>query len=152
MIAESELRELMVRMGYSSEEINAACETRNYLESVQKKMEEMAALLRQYMSEALGEILGTFEVLAEYASEIELPKKKINRRPPRCIGPKNKAPQRVPRPARVARSSCRKFKKHRWRANKGKSRGPSASGHHTTLERAQHERKKRETAQARSPR
>ena len=118
MIGENELRELMEQMGYSPAEIDATCETRKFIQSVHEKINEMAELLTRYMREALGEILGTFEVLAEYAIEIELPKKKINRRPPRCIGPKNKEPQRVPRPARVARSSCRKFKKHRWRAFK----------------------------------
>lgn len=112
MIDKDELRELMERMGCSAEEIAATLETRDFLVSVREKMLEMAELLAQYMRQALGGILGELE---EYACEVELPKKEKRRRPPRSIGPKNKAPQRVPRPARVARSSCRKIKKHRWR-------------------------------------
>lgn len=115
MLTEKDLRELMEEMGYSQEEIDATIERSRFLNAMHEKMIEMAELLRQYMNEALGETLGMFEMLAEYASKIELPKKEKRRRPPRCIGPKNKAPQRVPRPARVARSSCRKFKKYRWR-------------------------------------
>ena len=108
MISEQELREIMERMGCSPEEIDKTVETRNFLESVNEKIKEMAELLTRYMREALEGVLGTLE---EYACEIEPPKKEKCRRPPRYIGPMNKAPQRVPRPARVARSSCRKFKR-----------------------------------------
>jgi hypothetical protein len=108
MISEQELREIMEQMGFSPEQIAATVETRNYLEDVRKKIEEMAELLTRYMRDALGEVLGMLE---EYACEIVPPKKEKPRRPPRCIGPKNKAPRWVPRPARVARSSCRKIKR-----------------------------------------
>lgn len=117
MIDAQELREIMEKMGYSPEQIDAALKKHDYLKRVEEQMIEMAELLRQYMNEKLVDVLGEFETLAEYDIEIKLPKKE-KRRPPRCIGPKNKAPQRVPRPARVARSSCRKFKKNRWRAFK----------------------------------
>lgn len=110
MISEKELRELMECMGYGPEEIEKAVKTRAALEVVEEKIIDMAGLLRQYLNETFGAVLGMIEILDEFACEV-VPPKKEKRRPPRYIGPKNKAPKWVPRPYRVARSDCRKFKR-----------------------------------------
>lgn len=115
MISEKELRELMECMGYGPEEIEKTVKTRAALEVVKEKTIEMAGFLRQFLNETLGAALGMIEILDEFACEVVPPKKGKRRRSPRYIGPKNKAPKWVPRPYRVARSSCRKFKKPRWR-------------------------------------
>lgn len=109
MIDREELRELMEIEGHDPETIDKVLAW--YYETPVGPDVLVAALelLRQSMAEAVQSMAEAWEQLTGAGVGPPLQKKEKPRRPPRCIGPKNKAATRAQRPARVARSSCRKI-------------------------------------------
>lgn len=111
ILLESELRRVMELEGHDPETIDKVLA---WYYGTPSGMEQLAAaleLLRQAMAEAAQSMAEAWEQLTRAGAGPPLQKKEKPRRPPRSIGPKNKAATRAPRPARVARSSCRKVRR-----------------------------------------
>jgi hypothetical protein len=109
MIDREELRELMEIEGHDPETVDKVLAWYYETPVGPDVLVEVLELLRQSMAEAVQSITEAWEQLTGAGVGQPLQKKEKPRRPARCIGPKNKAATRVPRPARVARSSCRKI-------------------------------------------
>lgn len=111
MIDLDELRRDMKLIGYDKETIDEIL-ARYYGYPV--ALDALAVMLDQLkleLTEAAQSMVEVWEQLAAAGVGQPLQKKEKPRRPPRCIGPKNKAATRAQRPARVARSSCRKVRR-----------------------------------------
>lgn len=111
MIGREELRRLMELEGHDQETID---EVLAWYYGTHVDLDTLAAaleLLKTEVAEAVQRMADLWEQLTAAGAGQPLQKKEERRRPPRCIGPKNKAARRVQRPARVARSSCRKIHK-----------------------------------------
>lgn len=109
MIPRIDLRRLMELQGYDAETIE---QTLAKFEGLNLVMEDTAAaidLLRDRVREMAEAWEDFMQEYADEAQPLQRPAKLL--RPPRCIGPKNKAATRAQRPARVARSSCRKIRR-----------------------------------------
>lgn len=111
MIGREELRRILELDGHDPETIEKALawyyETHVDLDALAAALE----LLKTEMAEAVQRMADLWEQLTAAGAGQPLQKKEKPRRPPRCIGPKNKAATRAQRPARMARSSCRKIHK-----------------------------------------
>lgn len=108
MIDWNDLRRVMELEGYDAETIEqtlAKCEGWD-LAATMDILEATGAYLRQLVGEAAQSMAELFEAIAG-GQLAPLPAKLP--RPPRDTRPKNMAAYRTPRPARVARSSCRKI-------------------------------------------
>jgi hypothetical protein len=109
MIGREELRRILEQEGHDPETIDKVL-ARYY--GIQVDLDALAAALEQLkleMAEAVQRMADLWEQLTAAGVGQPLQKKEKPRRPPRCIGPKNKAATQAQRPARVARSSCRKI-------------------------------------------
>lgn len=111
MIGREELRRVMELEGHDPETIDKVLawyyETHVDLDALAAALE----LLKVEMAEAVQRMADLWGQLTAAGAGQPLQKKEKPRRPARCIGPKNKAATRVQRPARVARSSCRKVRR-----------------------------------------
>ena len=104
------LRIVMELEGYDAETIEqtlAKCEGWD-LAAAMAGLEAMGDYLRQFVAGAAQSMAELFEAIAG-GQLAPLPAKLP--RPPRDTRPKNMAAYRTPRPARVARSSCRKIRR-----------------------------------------
>lgn len=111
MIGREELRQLMELEGHDPETID---EVLAWYYGTHVDLDALAAameLLKTEMAEAVQSMADLWEELTAAGAGQPLQKKEKPRRSPRCIGPKNKAATRAQRPARVARSSCRKMRR-----------------------------------------
>ena len=111
IIGREDLRRLMELEGHDQETIDKVL---TWYYGTHVDLDALAAaleLLKTEMAEAVQRMADLWEQLtaADEAQPLQQPAKLP--RPPRCIGPKNKAATRTQRPARVARSSCRKIHK-----------------------------------------
>lgn len=111
MIDREELRWRLVLEGKEPEEIEelldwyfdtGACAVLGFCEAFES--------IRAAAAEMADDIHTMLEEIATLAAD-DAPRKPKLPRPPRCTGPKNKAATRAQRPARAARSSCRKIHK-----------------------------------------
>jgi muramidase (phage lysozyme) len=111
MTDREELRRLMELEGHDPETIDKvlAWYYREWIGPDQ--LAAILNLLTLEMAEAVQRMADLWAQLTAAGVGQPLQKKQKPRRPPRCIGPKNKAATRAQRPARVARSSCRKIHK-----------------------------------------
>jgi hypothetical protein len=109
MIGREELRRLMKLEGHDPETIDKVLAWYYRIHVDLDAMTAALNLLRAEMAEAVQRMVDLWEQLTAAGAGQPLQKKEERRRPPRCIGPKNKAATRAQRPARVARSSCRKI-------------------------------------------
>lgn len=111
MIGREELRRLMELEGHDPETIDKVLA---WYYGTHVDLDALAAaleLLKLEMTEAAQRMVDLWEQLTAAGAGQPLQEKEKPRRPPRCIGPKNKAATQVQRPARMARSSCRKIHK-----------------------------------------
>lgn len=106
MIDREELRRRLELAGYDAETIALTMALEPVMVTVVNSLETLVAMARQLMGEAAQSLAELFEAAIDAqqaAGPAKLP------RPPRDTRPKNMAAYRTPRPARVARSSCRKI-------------------------------------------
>lgn len=109
MIDREELRRLMELEGHDPETIDKVLA---WYYGMLASVDQLAAplnMLQEEIAEATQSMAELWEELTRASQSLQ--KEEKPRRPPRCIDPKNKAVTRVQRPARVARSSCRKIHK-----------------------------------------
>lgn len=109
MIDQKELRRLMELEGHDPETIDKVLAWYYGTPAGPDQLAAMLDLLRAEMAEAVQSMAELWEALTGAAQPLQ--KKEKPRRPPRCIGPNNKATMRAQRPARTARSGCRKTHK-----------------------------------------
>lgn len=107
MIDREELRRLMELEGHDPETTDKVLAWYYGTPAGPDQLAALLNLLRAEIAEAAQSMAELWEELT--GAEQPLQKEEKPRRPPRCIGPKNKAAAQVQRPARVARSSCRKI-------------------------------------------
>lgn len=110
MIAEENLRQLMEAEGYSPEEIDETCA--RYSQNLQK-MQEAAKEWVEMMERIAQAFASTKEICEELLELATMPPppKKEAPRPPRYAGPQNKGRSWTRQPPRLARSSCRKYRR-----------------------------------------
>lgn len=109
MIGREELRRLMELQGYDAETIE---QTLAKFEGLNLVVDDTAAAMDLLRDRAREMAEAWEDFMQEYADEAQLLQRPAKLpRPARCIGPKNKAATRVQRPARMARSSCRKVRR-----------------------------------------
>lgn len=108
MIDREDLRRRLELAGYDAETIALVMAMEPALVTVVNGLETLVAMARQFVAEAAQSLAALFEAATDAqqaAGPAKLP------RPPRDTRPKNMAAYRTPRPARVARSSCRKMRR-----------------------------------------
>lgn len=109
MTDREELQRLMELEGHNQETIDKVLAWYYETPAGPDQLAALLNLLRVEIAEAAQSMAELWEELIGADAAQPLQKKEKPRRPPRCIGPKNKAATRAQRPARVARSSCRKI-------------------------------------------
>lgn len=111
MTDREELRRRLVLEGHDPETIDAVLAWYYEKAAGTDALEELLDWLRVEMAGAFQSMAEAWEQLTGGVAAQPLPQQPKLPRPPRCTGPKNKAATRAQRPARVARSSCRKMRR-----------------------------------------
>ena len=107
MFGREEMRQILARMGYSQEQADEIIN--RYYPVISPPVFDVLCAAMQELAAAMA---ASFEEIVAQPSAVEIPQKKKLPRPPRYIGPKHNNPKQWQRPARVARSSCRKIRRH----------------------------------------
>jgi hypothetical protein len=112
MITEEELRRILLLAGHPQELVDAYCEWYFGPYGFDWCMDQMAAVFEAIKAA----LVQTAESMEEFMAELQGPAYdpepyKEHRRPPRYAGPQNKGRAWTRQPPRLARSSCRKYRR-----------------------------------------